>query len=77
MIIPHRQLSPEALRGLVEEYITRDGTDYGMQEFSLLQKVQQVEQLLDRGEVVVVFDITTESVSLLNRQDAQAITQQP
>ncbi len=22
-------LSPEALRGLVEEFVTRDGTDYG------------------------------------------------
>jgi uncharacterized protein len=76
MIIPHQQLSPEALRGLIEEYITRDGTDYGMQEISLTQKVQQVEQQINRGDVVVVFDINTESVSLLSRRDAQALTQQ-
>ena len=76
MIIPHSQLSTEALRGLIEEYITRDGTDYGTQEFSLTQKVQQVQQLIIRGDVVVVFDITTESVSLLGRRDAAALTQQ-
>ena len=75
MIIPHQQLSPEALRGLIEEYITRDGTDYGIQEISLVQKVKQVEQQIIRGDVVVVFDITTESVSLLSRRDAQVLTQ--
>lgn len=71
MIIPHQQISPEALRGLVEEFITREGTDYGQEEFSLAQKVQQVERQLARGEVVVVFDTASESVSLLTRQDAQ------
>ncbi len=76
MIIPHQQLSPEALRGLIEEYITRDGTDYGIQEIALLQKVQQVEHQIIRGDVVVVFDIATESVSLLSRRDAQALIQQ-
>lgn len=76
MIIPHQQLSPEALRGLIEEYITRDGTDYGIHEMSLVQKAKQVEQQIIRGDVVVVFDITTESVSLLGRLDAQALTQQ-
>jgi len=76
MIIPHQQISTEALRGLIEEYITRDGTDYGMQEISLGQKVQQVEQQIIRGDVVVVFDMNTESVSLLSRRDAKALTEQ-
>ena len=76
MIIPHQQLSPEALRGLIEEYITRDGNDYGIQEIALLQKVQQVEHQIIRGDVVVVFDIATESVSLLGRRDAQVLMQQ-
>jgi uncharacterized protein len=29
MMIPHRMLSPEALRGVIEAFITREGTDYG------------------------------------------------
>lgn len=71
MIIPHQQLSPDALRGLMEEFITREGTDYGHEEVSLERKVAQVERQIERGEVVIVFDSATESVSLLTRQDAQ------
>jgi uncharacterized protein len=74
MIVPYQQISPAALHGLIEEYITRDGTDYGAQECSLLQKTQQLEQLVIRGEVVVVFDIKTESISLLSRRDALIAT---
>ncbi len=27
--VPYDQLSPEALQGVIEEFVTRDGTDYG------------------------------------------------
>lgn len=70
MIIPHDQLSPDTLQGLIEEFITRDGTDYGEYEVSLASKVEQVKRQLIRGEVVIVFDPASESVSLLTRQDA-------
>jgi uncharacterized protein YheU (UPF0270 family) len=75
MIIPYEQLSSDALQGLIEEFITREGTDYGLEEVSLNHKVEQVKQLLKRREVVVVFDLTTESVSLLTRRDAELIEQ--
>lgn len=74
MIIPHDQITSEALRGLIEEFITRDGTDYGLQEVSLAKKVQQLEHQIARGDVVVVFDVVSESVSLLNRRDAEAMS---
>jgi len=74
MIIPYQQISPEALQGLIEEFITREGTDYGEVEFSLAQKVKQVEQQLARGDISIVFDLTTESVSILTRQEANLIT---
>lgn len=70
MIIPHEQLSADALRGLMEEFITREGTDYGW-ETSLERKVEQVKAQIQRGEVVIVFDPATETVSLLTRQQAQ------
>ena len=75
MIIPHNQISADALQGLIEEYITREGTDYGAQEFSLAQKVQQLQQQIERGDVVVVFDVASESVSLLSSRDAREFTQ--
>ena len=74
MIIPYQQISPEALQGLIEEFITREGTDYGETEFSLAQKVKQIEQQLARGDVVIVFDPASESVSILTKHDASLIT---
>jgi len=54
--IPYHQLSPEALRGLLAEFVTRDGTDYGARERSLEAKMADVRRLLERGEARVVFD---------------------
>jgi uncharacterized protein YheU (UPF0270 family) len=71
MIIPVDRLSSDALRGLVEEFITREGTDYGNLEVNLETKVQQVKQQLDRGEVLIVFDGATESVNLMTRLQHQ------
>lgn len=73
MIIPYEQLSSEALQGLIEEFITREGTDYGFEEISLSTKVDQVRQQLKRREVVIVFDETSESVSILSRRDAELL----
>lgn len=73
MIIPHTQISPDALQGLIEEFITRDGTDYGALEVSLMQKVQQIERQIVRGDVVIVFDEASETVSLLTAHDAKTL----
>ncbi|TMA22330.1 MAG: YheU family protein, partial [Deltaproteobacteria bacterium] len=49
--VPPSALSREALRALVEEFVTRDGTDYGAVERGLDTKVADVLRQLDRGEV--------------------------
>jgi uncharacterized protein YheU (UPF0270 family) len=75
MIIPYEQLSSDALQGLIEEFITREGTDYGMEELSLNTKTEQIKHQLKRREVVVVFDLASESVSILSRRDAELLEQ--
>ena len=75
MIVPYDQISEDALQGLIEEFITRDGTDYGFEEVPLSTKVEQVKLLLKRREVVVVFDPAYESVTLLPRRDAELLEQ--
>jgi uncharacterized protein YheU (UPF0270 family) len=59
------QLSPDALRGLVEEYVSREGTDYGHTDWSLEDKVRQVLDQLERGEARIVFDVERESASIV------------
>jgi uncharacterized protein len=73
MIIPYEQLAADTLIALIEEYITREGTDYGWAEVELSVKVEQVRRQLKSREVVIVFDVTTEAVGLLTRVDAEKI----
>ena len=67
--IPYDQLSPEALKGVVEEFVTRDGTDYGETEISLETKVAQVLAQLKNGKAVIVFNQKTESCTILRSDD--------
>jgi uncharacterized protein YheU (UPF0270 family) len=63
VIIPHGELSPDTLDNLISEFVTRDGTDYGEQETPLASRIGQVRQLLQRGQVVILF---SESTGLCN-----------
>lgn len=65
MEIPHRRLSPETLQALIEEFVLREGTDYGEHEVSLEQKYQQIMKQLDRGDIAIAFDPITESCNII------------
>lgn len=66
--IPWDALAPETLNGLVEEFVTRDGTDYGEQEVALERKVLQVINGIKRKEFVIVFDSEQEAAQIVTRQ---------
>ncbi len=66
--VPWEVLSPDALRGVVENFVLREGTDYGDREFSHEQTVLQVLESLRRGESRVLFDPETSTVTLLPRE---------
>lgn len=68
-VVPHEGLSAAALRGLCEEFATRDGTDYGAVEKTLEEKIERLTLLLERGEARVVFDHETESVTIVLSRD--------
>jgi len=67
--IPYEQLSPEALHGVIEEFVTRDGTDYGEVEVPLETKIAQVMAQIRSGKAVIVFDQETESCTVLRGDD--------
>ncbi len=62
-------LSPDALRGLVEEFVSREGTDYGHADRSLESKVAAVFRQLESGEARIVFDLASESASIVTVRD--------
>ena len=63
--VPYTALQPATLRSVVEEYVTRDTTDYGERERTLEEKVEDVMRQLRRGEALLVFDTATGTVNLL------------
>ena len=67
--IPSSELSTEALAGVVEEFITREGTDYGHTDHSLEQKMSAVYRQLDRGEVVIVFAPESQTCNIVTREE--------
>jgi uncharacterized protein YheU (UPF0270 family) len=56
--------SKVALQGVIETFVTREGTDDGTQDVSLATKVWQVRQQLDAGTAVIVYDEDTESCTI-------------
>lgn len=69
MQVPFDRLSREALLGVVDDFILREGTDYGLEETEHDDKRAQVIALLERGEVLVVFDPETETTSIAPRAE--------
>jgi hypothetical protein len=66
VVVPHAELSPEALRGVVESFVLREGTDYGERDVAFEVKVEQVIRQLERGEARILFDPETRSVAIIS-----------
>ena len=64
MDIPWQSLSEEALNSVIQEFVLREGTEYGASEVSLEQKVTQVLAQLKSGKVVISFDKETSTTTL-------------
>lgn len=60
MDIPYQAINTQTLRNMIEEFVTRDGTDYGEQELTLDTKVEQVIGFLKVGKAVVQYDESLE-----------------
>ena len=65
MQIPWQQLAPETVTAILEEFATREGTDYGHEQYTLAQKVAMLRRQLERGDVAISFDSQTEACALI------------
>ena len=63
-IIPVNKLSSEALQAVIEEFISREGTDYGAIEASRQASVSQVKYKLEKGLAVLIYDDETETTNI-------------
>jgi uncharacterized protein len=65
VVVPYTELAADLLHAVVESFVLREGTDYGEKEVSLEAKVAHVISQLKRGEVRIVFDPESETVSII------------
>ncbi|MEZ5501920.1 MAG: YheU family protein [Halioglobus sp.] len=68
--VPPARLDPAVLHALLEDYASRDGTDYGARELTLDEKVQRLQRQLDAGELHILYDADSEQWDLVNQAQA-------
>jgi len=66
--VPHTELSPDALQGVIESFVLREGTEYGERDFTLEEKRTHVLLQLQRGEAQIMFDPQSQSVDIVVTQ---------
>ncbi len=73
VVVPWGELSPDALRGVIVEFVTREGTEYGARDVELDVKIADVRRQLERGEVAVLFDAKSSSVNLVTARELRRL----
>ncbi len=68
MLIPPSALSPETFQSLLEDFVTRDGTDNGCTA-SLEQRVAQLRTQIDRAQVFVTYNVEHDQCCLVPRHE--------
>lgn len=68
MLIPYDQLEPDTLTRLIEDFVTREGTDNG-DETPLQTRVERVRHALNKGSAVIVFDADNQQRQLALKRD--------
>jgi uncharacterized protein YheU (UPF0270 family) len=68
------QLSAEAVAGIIESFILREGTDYGLTEVPFEKKAEQLRRQIQKGEIRIIFDRNSETVSLVTDRDFKRLT---
>lgn len=68
MLIPHHLLEPETLTRLIEDFVTRDGTDNG-DETPLDIRVARVRKALEKKQAVILFDPDSQQCQLMLRSE--------
>ena len=71
VVVPYERIPEATLRRMIEEFVTRDGTDYGQTEVPLETRVENVMHQLRKGKTLVVYDEESESANLVTREQLQ------
>ena len=65
VLVPYDQISPDTLRNMVSEFVTREWSELADSGYSIDSKVEQVLQQLKDGRAQVVFDMITKTCNIV------------
>jgi uncharacterized protein YheU (UPF0270 family) len=68
MLIPHDLLEADTLQRLIEDFVTREGTDNG-DDTPLTTRVARVRQALERQQAVILFEPDSQQCQLMLRSE--------
>lgn len=63
--VPYERISPDTLRKMIQEFVTRDGADWGDAGGTLEEKVAQVLHQLRNKKIKIVFDLTSQTANIV------------
>ncbi len=67
-LIPYDSLAAETLEAILDDIVSRDGTDYGDYDLSVAQKREQALRFLRKGEAVLLFDTESETIKMVPKE---------
>ena len=73
LIIPFDQLSPEALAGVIDQYISRDGVDSGHVDTSFADKRAMVHRMLKSGKALLLYDTAHETCNIVQKEEYERV----
>ena len=72
LVIPHQELNPDTLRAMLEDFVTRDGTDYGELETPIAQRIDLVLRQLRAGKAFILYDAEAASFTIGSAEHLRA-----
>ena len=66
MKIRPSDLSDEALAGVIDSFVLKEGTDYGHRDYSIQEKRDAVRKLLCSGKAEIVYDKETDYIDIVS-----------
>ncbi|MFT2097199.1 YheU family protein [Marinomonas sp. 2405UD66-6] len=64
-LIPHGSLEASTLDTILDDIVSRDGTDYGEYDLSVEQKRKQALRALESGDAFLLFDTESETIKMV------------
>lgn len=73
VLVPLQRLETDVLQALLEDYATRDGTDYGERELTTQEKVERLRRQLSAGDLQILYDADSEEWDIVHEAQAEVL----